>query len=71
MAQRPVTIEVTSSVRNRLKTFGSGGESYSDILTHLLDSVDRIAFVERLRAERRSPSTEWTTPEEMGWAKHR
>lgn len=42
-------IPVGVRVRDRLRTYGSRGMTYDDILTRLMDGVDRRAFVEETR----------------------
>lgn len=41
------TIPVTKDVRDRLKKYGLKGETYNEILKHLMDEVDYEAFMER------------------------
>ena len=69
MAKRMTTIPLKTPVRDRLKTYGSIGDTYSDILTHMMDQIERVAFLARLRAERDDPETKWATLEELGWDK--
>lgn len=40
------TIPVAKAIRNRLKTYGLKGETYNDILQHLMDEVDYGEFME-------------------------
>ncbi|SDG32807.1 hypothetical protein SAMN04488589_2719 [Methanolobus vulcani] len=42
------TIPTTKTIRDRLKTYGQKGETYSDILTRLMDAVDRDEFMDRM-----------------------
>ncbi|MDK2825219.1 MAG: hypothetical protein PWQ44_395 [Methanolobus sp.] len=42
------TIPTTKTVRDRLKTYGRKGETYSDILSRLMDAVDRDEFMDRM-----------------------
>jgi hypothetical protein len=69
MANKMTTIPLKTPVRDRLKTYGSMGDTYSDILTHMMDEIERKAFLARLRAERDDPKAEWATLEELGWDK--
>ena len=69
MAQKLTTIPLKAPVRDRLKSYGSMGDSYSEILTRMMDEIERKAFLARLRAERDDPKTEWATLEELGWDK--
>lgn len=45
------TISVPEPLRDRLKTFGHAGMSYADILTRLMDRVERDDFVAELRRQ--------------------
>jgi hypothetical protein len=45
------TISVRPEVRDRLKTFGHAGMSHEQILTALMDRVQRDSFVEELRQQ--------------------
>jgi len=42
------TIPTTKVVRDRLKEYGQKGETYTDILTRLMDSIDKDEFVDRI-----------------------
>ncbi|WP_445468600.1 DUF7557 family protein [Methanosalsum natronophilum] len=42
------TIPTTKVVRDRLKGYGQKGETYTDILTRLMDSVDKDEFMDRM-----------------------
>jgi hypothetical protein len=48
MSASVTTIPTTKEVRDRLKSYGQKGETYSDILTRLMDSVNREEFMERM-----------------------
>ena len=41
------TIPVKKDVRDRLKQYGTKGETYNDILKRLMDEVDYETFMER------------------------
>lgn len=69
MATRTTTIPLSTVVRDRLKSYGSMGDTYNDILTRMMDEIERAAFIARLRMERDDPETEWVTLEELGWDK--
>jgi hypothetical protein len=43
------TIPIDGDIRDRLKTYGHAVMSYNDILTRLMDEVDRKAFVTEMR----------------------
>lgn len=42
------TVPTTKEVRDRLKSFGRKGETYSDILTRMMDAVDKEEFMDRM-----------------------
>ncbi|ADE35612.1 DUF7557 family protein [Methanohalophilus mahii] len=42
------TIPTTKSIRDRLKNYGHKGETYSEILTRMMDSIDREEFMDRM-----------------------
>ncbi|MDP2218184.1 MAG: hypothetical protein Q8J68_12975 [Methanolobus sp.] len=44
----PTTIPTTKVVRDRLKSYGQKGETYSDILERLMDKVDKDEFMDRM-----------------------
>lgn len=43
-----ITIPTTKSVRDRLKSYGQKGETYSEILERLMDAVDKDEFMDRM-----------------------
>lgn len=45
------TISLPEHVRDRLKTYGHAGMTYEDILTQLMDRVEREDFVRELRQQ--------------------
>ena len=45
----PTTIAVSEMVRDRLKSLGSKGETYDEILARILDVVDRETYLEEVR----------------------
>lgn len=48
MSAEATTIPTTKSIRDRLKGYGQKGETYSDILTRMMDSIDREEFMDRM-----------------------
>lgn len=42
------TIPTTKAIRNRLENYGHKGETYSDILTRMMDLIDREEFMDRM-----------------------
>ncbi len=45
------TLSIPEDVRDRLKTYGHAGMSYTEILNQLMDRVQREDFVEELRKQ--------------------
>lgn len=43
------SIPLGGQVRDRLRTYGIAGMTYDEILTRLMDEVDRRAFLEETR----------------------
>jgi hypothetical protein len=43
------SIPLGGPVRDRLRTYGTAGMTYDEILTALMDEVDRKAFLEETR----------------------
>jgi hypothetical protein len=42
------TIPTTKTIRDRLKSYGHKGETYSDILTRMMDLIDKEEFMDRM-----------------------
>lgn len=45
------TISIPKAIRDRLRTYGHAGMTYPDILTALMDRVEREDFVRELRKQ--------------------
>ncbi len=58
------TIPVDKDVRDRLQRFGHAGMTYNDILTRLMDEMDREAFVAEMR-RRADEVTDWVDLDEI------
>lgn len=58
------TIPVEGSVRDRLRTYGHAGMTYSQILQGLMDEVDRERFVQWMR-RRADEVTGWVDLEDL------
>jgi hypothetical protein len=43
------TINIEPTIRDRLKSYGTAGETYNDILTRLMDNMEREAFFADVR----------------------
>jgi len=48
MADSTTTIPTTKVVRDRLKSYGQKGETYSDILSRMMDTLDKEEFMDRM-----------------------
>jgi uncharacterized FlgJ-related protein len=48
MAVAATTIPTTKVVRDRLKSYGQKGETYSDILIRMMDAIDKEEFMDRM-----------------------
>ena len=46
MSGQTTTIPTTKTIRDRLKSYGQKGDTYSDILTRLMDSIDKDDFMD-------------------------
>ena len=61
------SIPIESTVRDRLKTFGHAGMNYSEIVTAVLDKIEREAFVREMRRIANDPSTKWVDHKDIKW----
>lgn len=60
------TIALPETVRDRLKTFGHAGMTYPEILTALMDRVQREEFVRELREEyRKTPREDYVDLDDL------
>ncbi len=67
MMAKATTIPIDPAVRDRLRSFGTAGMTYSEILTALLDNVDREAYVREMRRRADDPSAVWVRHEDLEW----
>lgn len=67
MAGEKATIPVSPQIRDRIKTFGSMGSTYDEILERMMYELDRNHDLARLRREVDDPETEWVDLEDSGW----
>jgi hypothetical protein len=58
------TIPLDTKVRNRLKQYGTMGTTYNEILTGLMNQVDRERFIEEIR-RRAAVNSKWTRLEDL------
>lgn len=61
------SIPINSAVRDRLKTFGHAGQNYSEIVTAVLDQIEREAFVAEMRRIASDPKTKWVDYKDIEW----
>lgn len=61
------TIPIDSKVRDRLRSYGTAGMSYTDIVQRLLDERERDDFIReiQLRAERADAEGSWVDLEDL------
>ncbi len=67
MMAKATTIPIDPEVRDRLRSFGTAGMTYSEILTAILDKVDREAYVAELRRRADDPSAVWVKHGALEW----
>jgi hypothetical protein len=66
MAFMGTTINIEPKLRDRLKTYGTAGETYNDILARLMDNMDRDAFLRHVREVREHPERfEWVSLDDL------
>ena len=61
------SIPIDSAVRDRLRSFGTAGMNYSEIVTAVLDRIEREAFVVEMRRIIDDPNTKWTDHKDIEW----
>ncbi|MEA3204016.1 MAG: hypothetical protein QOI63_1696 [Thermoplasmata archaeon] len=60
------TIPIEAIVRDRLKTFGHAGMTYSEILSRMMDRIERDEFVREMR--RLATTTKsWVPHDQVDW----
>ena len=69
MKQKATTIPLNPRVRDRLKSYGSMGDTYNDIVMRMMDEIERKAFLAKLRKQVDDPATEWVSLEDLRWEK--
>jgi hypothetical protein len=60
------TIPIEASVRDRLKTFGHAGMTYSQILSKMMDRIEREEFVREMRRIA-ATTQEWIPHGQIDW----
>ncbi|HLF16706.1 MAG TPA: hypothetical protein VI796_04660 [Candidatus Thermoplasmatota archaeon] len=61
------SIPIDSAVRDRLRSFGIAGMNYSEIVTSVLDRIEREAFIEEMRRIVDDPNTKWVDHKDIEW----
>ncbi|HLE95947.1 MAG TPA: hypothetical protein VI997_01125 [Candidatus Thermoplasmatota archaeon] len=62
----PTTITIDPKVRDRLKLFGTAGMTYNEILTRIMDEIEREKFIAQLRRElETTPEKDWVDLEDL------
>ncbi len=61
------SIPIESLVRDRLRSFGTAGMNYSEIVTAVLDRIEREAFVLEMRRLIDDPATKWIDDKDIKW----
>lgn len=61
------TISLDPTVRDRLKGFGQGLNSYSEILTRLMDLVEADRFFASFRDAMDDPDYPWIEDKDLDW----
>lgn len=62
----PTTITIDPAVRQRLKTFGTHGMTYNDILTRMMDDIQQREFVGQMRRiAEATPDAVWIDLEDL------
>jgi hypothetical protein len=61
------TIPLDSKLRDRLKTYGTAGMSYNDIIQRLLDEKEMEKFIAELQRTADDPNTEWVEWKDIDW----
>lgn len=67
MMAKATTIPIDPAVRDRLRSYGTAGMTYSQIVTALLDKVEMEKFLAELQARSDDPSVQWIRHEDMEW----
>lgn len=61
------SIPLDSKVRDRLRAFGVAGMNYSQIVTAVLDRIERDAFIAQMRRELDDPATAFVDDKDIEW----
>ena len=61
------SIPVDSEVRDRLKSYGTMGMTYNDILTRLMDEIEMDKFIRECIRIADDPTIKWVRHEDIEW----
>ena len=61
------SIPLDGKVRDRLKSYGTQGMTYNDILTRLMDEIEYDKFVKDCLRIANDPKTKWVAWDEIEW----
>lgn len=67
MMAKLTTIPIDPAVRDRLRSYGMAGMTYSEIVTAVLDRIEMDKFLAELQREIDDPNTVWIRHEDMEW----
>lgn len=61
------TIPIDPAVRDRLRSYGMAGMTYSDIVTAVLDRIELDKFLAEMQRVVDDPSTVWVDFDDAKW----
>jgi hypothetical protein len=67
MMAQTTTIPIDPAVRDRLRSFGTAGMTYSQILTKVLDQIEMEKFFAEMQKELDDPDTVWVDFDDVKW----
>lgn len=67
MMAQTTTIPIDPAVRDRLRSFGTAGMTYSQILTKVLDQIEMEKFFAEMQRELDDPDTVWVDFDDVKW----
>lgn len=67
MMAQSTTIPIDPAVRDRLRSFGTAGMTYSEILTAVLDKIEMEKFLAEMQRIVDDPETVWIAHDDIKW----
>ncbi len=67
MMAKATTIPIDPAVRDRLRSFGHAGMTYSEIVTAVLDKIEMEKFLAEMQRTVDDPAIQWIRHEDMVW----